>query len=70
MNGNVGYQLSVDGPDNQRSLPGLLDEDPRYVVGNGTFKKVPLLIGVTRDETSNAIDIKNIKNISQMPQSF
>lgn len=61
MNGNVGYQPLIEGADNQRSLPGFLPENPRYVIGNGTFKKVPLLTGVTRDETANAIDIKNIE---------
>lgn len=61
MNGNIGYQPIVEGKDDRRSLPGFLDENPRYVIGNGTFKKVPLLTGVTRDETANAISIKNIE---------
>lgn len=70
MNGNVGYHPSIEGKDNQRSLPGFLQEDPRYVVGNGTFKKVPLLTGVTRDETANAIDINNIEKIFSTSTKF
>lgn len=70
MNGNVGYQPIVEGKENHRSLPGFLEENPRYVVGNGTFKKVPLLTGVTRDETANAISIKSIEKIFTTATKF
>lgn len=70
LNGNVGYQPFVEGKDDRRSLPKFLEEDPRYVVGNGTFKKVPLLTGVTRDETANAIDIKSIEKIFTTATKF
>lgn len=70
MNGNIGYQPSIEGKENHRSLPGFLEEDPRDVVGNGTFKKVPLLTGVTRDETANAMDIKNIEKIFKSTTKF
>lgn len=63
MNGNVGYQPLVEGKHNHRSLPGFLEEEPRYVIGNGTFKKVPLLTGTLRDETANAINVNNIEKI-------
>lgn len=61
MNGMVGYQPTIDGNDNERSLSGFLQDDPRNVIKNGTFKIVPLLTGVTRDETANAINIKTIE---------
>lgn len=70
MNGNLGYEPSIEGKDDQRSLPRFLEEEPRYVVGNGTFKKVPLLTGVTRDETANSIDIKNIEKIFSTATKF
>lgn len=70
MNGNVGYQPLVEGKHDNRSLPGFLDDEPRYVIGNGTFKKVPLLTGVTRDETANSINIKNIEKIFTNPTKF
>lgn len=70
MNGNVGYQPIVEGEENHRSLPGFLEEIPRYVIGNGTFKKVPLLTGVTRDETVNAINLKNIEKVFQTTTKF
>lgn len=46
MNGLVGYQPTIDGNDNERSLPGFLQDDPRNVIKNGTFKIVPLLTGI------------------------
>lgn len=70
MNGNVGYQPIVESKDDRRALPSFLGENPRYVVGNGTFKKVPLLTGVTRDETANAIEIKNIEKIFSSTTNF
>lgn len=70
MNGNIGYQPAIESLSNQRSLPGFLEQDPRDVLKNGTFKKVPLLIGVTRDETANAIDIKNIEKIFASATKF
>lgn len=70
MNGNVGYQPIVEGQDDHRSLPGFLDDNPRYVVGNGTFKKVPLLTGVNRDETANAINLKHIEKIFTSTTKF
>lgn len=61
---------SVEGKHDHRSLPGFLEDEPRYVVGNGTFKKVPLLTGVTRDETANAIDVKHIEKIFSNATKF
>lgn len=70
MNGNVGYQPIVEGKENHRSLPGFIEENPRYVVGNGTFRKVPLLTGVNRDETANAINLKHIEKIFTSTTKF
>lgn len=70
MNGNLGYQPLVEGKHDNRSLPGFLEDEPRYVIGNGTFKKVPLLTGVTRDETANAINVKNIEKIFSNATKF
>lgn len=70
MSGMVGYQPLINGDDNGRSLPGFLQDDPRDVIRNGTFKTVPLLTGVTRDETANAIDVKAIEKTFTTPTKF
>lgn len=70
MSGNAGYEPSLEIPSEQRSLPGFLEEDPRDVLRNGTFKKIPLLIGVTRDETANSIDVKGIEQIFATATKF
>lgn len=70
LNGNIGYQPAIEGKEDHRALPGFIEEDPRYVVGNGTFKKVPLLTGVTRDETANAINVKNIEKVFTSTTKF
>lgn len=70
MNGNVGFQPFIESPVNERSLPGFLEENPQYVLGNGTFRKIPLLTGVTRDETANGIDIKAIEHSFTSASNF
>lgn len=70
MTGNVGYGPVVEQPANERSLPGFLEENPQEVIKNGTFKKVPLLTGVTRDETANGILLKDIENIFKSATGF
>lgn len=70
LNGNVGHQPLIEGSNNHRSLPGFLEEDPRYSIGNGTFKRVPLLTGVNKDETANGIEIKKIERIFRSATTF
>lgn len=55
LTGNVGTGPVVEGTDDKRGLPGFLTEDPEITIKNGTFKKVPLLTGVTKHETANGL---------------
>lgn len=70
MTGSVGYGPVVETPANGRALPGFIEEHPRDVFNNGTFKKVPLLTGVTRDETANALNLKDIEKIFTSATEF
>lgn len=70
MTGNVGYAPVVEGSADRRSLPRFLEEDPKDTMSDGTFKKVPLLTGVTKDETANGIDLKDIQNIFSSVNDF
>lgn len=70
MAGSVGYAPTIEGSDDRRSLPHFLEENPKETLNNGTFKKVPLLTGVTKDETVNGIDLKDIKSIFKSINGF
>lgn len=70
MTGSVGFGPVIEGLNDERSLPRFLEEDPKEVVENGKFKKVPLLTGVTKDETSNGIILKDIENLFSSVSSF
>lgn len=70
MAGSAGYAPVVEGPPDGRSLPGFLDENPKDVFKNGTFKKVPLLTGVTKHETANGIPLKEIEKIFSSATGF
>lgn len=61
MTGSVGYGPVVESPAKGRSLPGFIEENPREVFNNGTFKKVPLLTGVLRDETASGFNLNDIE---------
>lgn len=70
MTGSVGYGPVVETPASGRALPGFIEEHPRDVFNNGTFKKVPLLTGVTRDETANVLNLKDIEKVFTSPTEF
>lgn len=70
MTGGVGYGPVVQSPSNSRSLPGFLEEKPKDIFDSGNFKKVPLLTGVTRDETANGIHLENIEQTFKSATSF
>lgn len=70
MTGNVGYAPSIERSFDGRSLPGFLDEPPAEVIRNGTFKKVPLLTGVTKDETANGFLLNELDDTFQSATKF
>lgn len=56
MTPNAGVNPIVEEKDDGRGLPGLLTEKPETILSEGDIPKIPLLIGVAKDETANAID--------------
>lgn len=70
MTGNVGYGPAIEQHADRRSLPGILEENPTDVMKNGAIKKVPLLTGVTKDETANGFLIKDIEKIFTSTTAF
>lgn len=70
LSGSTGYEPSKEKSTNERSLPGFLESNPTDDLVNGTFPEIPLLLGVTRDETINGIDLKNIQSIFNSSSVF
>ncbi|XP_055611398.1 pyrethroid hydrolase Ces2a [Uranotaenia lowii] len=61
LTGNVGVSPVVEQKDDGRGLLGIMTEKPEKTMQEGNFPKIPLLIGVTKDETANGIDVKEIE---------
>lgn len=68
--GNTGFQPVIENSPNQRSLPGFIEENPRYTIENGQIQKIPLLTGVTKDETAGGIDVKEVTKLFGSPAKF
>uniref|UniRef100_A0AAG5CPA7 Carboxylesterase type B domain-containing protein n=1 Tax=Anopheles atroparvus TaxID=41427 RepID=A0AAG5CPA7_ANOAO len=62
MSPQAGVNPVVEEKDDDRGLPGVLTDKPETMLQMGDFPKIPLLIGVTKDETANAIDVKEIQD--------
>ncbi|PSN44361.1 hypothetical protein C0J52_19622 [Blattella germanica] len=55
ITGLLGAAPCIDGSNDGRFLPNFLPDSPLDGLTNGKFPKIPLLTGVTRDETSSAV---------------
>ncbi|XP_055845265.1 carboxylesterase 5A-like [Episyrphus balteatus] len=62
LSGSVGFSPHVEQNDDNRGLPGLITAQPRDSMANGNFSNIPLLIGVAKQETGNAITPKIIND--------
>lgn len=70
LTGNVGVSPAVEQKDDGRGLLGILTEKPEVSIKEGDFPKIPLLIGVTKDETANGIDVKEIQATFSSASNF
>ncbi|XP_058062396.1 carboxylesterase 5A [Anopheles bellator] len=70
MTPQAGLNPVVEEKDDARGLLGLLTDKPETSLGAGDFPKIPLLIGVTKDETANAIDVKEIQSVFKGATNF
>lgn len=61
LTGFVNFNPHVEMKDDDRGLPGFLTESPKEKVEKKRLPKVPLLIGVTKQETAKGLNLKNIK---------
>ena len=70
MNGLLSFSPNVESKDDQRGLPGFMIEKPEESLKKEPEKKIPLLIGVTKHETANAINTNEIVNIFKSGTEF
>ncbi|XP_055621466.1 carboxylesterase 1E-like [Toxorhynchites rutilus septentrionalis] len=70
LSGHVGVAPSVEQKDDGRGLLGMLTDKPEIFIKKGNVFSIPLLIGVTKDETANGIDIKEIESVFSTATDF
>lgn len=63
MGGMIGTFPTIESKDDDRGLPGIITENPKESLKKEPQKKVPLLIGSTKHETANIINLKEITKI-------
>lgn len=56
LSGLLGSSPAIEGVNDGRSLPGLIERDPLEDMSAGRRPAIPLLTGTTRDETKRAVD--------------
>lgn len=70
MTGMVSFSPNIESKDDQRGLPGIITEQPEESLKKEPQDKIPLLIGVTKHETSNGINTNEISKIFKSGTEF
>ncbi|KAL5285662.1 hypothetical protein ACFFRR_007389 [Megaselia abdita] len=70
LSGGVGFNPHQEGPDDQRGLPGFLTEEPGDQIKENRTPEIPLLIGVTKEETGNAPTLKVVEKVFGTAEKF
>lgn len=60
----------IEAENDGRALPSLIVDEPEEQLRSGTFTPIPLLIGVTKHETANAVGISTLNRIFGSAQKF
>lgn len=68
--GGVGFNPHVETEDDNRGLPGFIVREPNVTLKGKKFRKVPLLIGVTKDETANGVTLEAVTKIWGSVENF
>ncbi|XP_004531574.1 carboxylesterase 1E [Ceratitis capitata] len=70
LSGNVGFTPHSEGENDGRGLPSLIVGEPEQQLRSGNFTPIPLLTGVTKHETANAISINTLNKIFGSAEKF
>ncbi|XP_011180382.2 carboxylesterase 1F [Zeugodacus cucurbitae] len=70
LSGSVGFTPHIEDKNDGRSLPSLIEGEPEEQLRGGKFTPIPLLTGVTKHETANALRIGTLNRIFGSAQKF
>ncbi|KAI4467459.1 carboxylesterase [Holotrichia oblita] len=70
LSGLLGSSPAIEGVNDGRSLPGLIQRDPLEDMSAGRRPSIPLLTGTTRDETKRAVNDKFKEEIESQLKSI
>ncbi|XP_067624204.1 carboxylesterase 1D [Eurosta solidaginis] len=70
LSGNVGFMPHIEGENDGRALPSIIESEPDQQLRSGNFTAIPLLTGVTKHETANAVSVNKINQIFGSAEKF
>ncbi|XP_018796591.1 PREDICTED: carboxylesterase 5A-like [Bactrocera latifrons] len=70
LSGSVGFIPHIEDKNDGRGLPSLIVDEPEQQLRSGGFTPIPLLTGVTKHETANAVGIGTLNRIFGSAQQF
>lgn len=70
LSGGVGFNPHLETPDDRRGLPGFLTEEPGDQIKESRTPEIPLLIGVTKEETGNALTLQVVEKLFGTAEKF
>lgn len=70
LSGGVAFNPHKEEQDDNRGLPGFLTEEPAEQIMEKRLPEIPLLIGVTKEETGNAISLQVVEQIFGSAEKF
>lgn len=70
LGGSIGFQPHIEGGNDGRALPSLIEGEPEQQLKNGNFTAIPLLTGVVKHETANAFTLDNINKVFGSADKF
>lgn len=70
MNGMLSFSPGIEPKDDQRGLPGIITAKPQETLEKEPEIKIPLLIGVMKHETANAINTNEITKVFKSGTEF
>lgn len=68
--GMAGFSPVYESEDDTRSLPGMVTFKPDSLLSNGSFPTLPILAGVSKDETALFFNDKRLSTLTKSPDTL